>query len=966
MIDKRLKWGTFWGRHLGGVSLPSMLALIVLVLTSVLVFVAGLLPAGGQPTREIRLLRLLLEWSAVLVAWGLAGLAAVRYRVRRDSELIGLAWVFAFLGSIDAVASIGGWLQGGGEASWSLFGWTLGRIYLVVALLATATLATAVADRRIAARWISLICGLSGLAVLIAVATAAAGLHPGWRLSGLALPRPWELPPAFLLLLGAFFLFPQLHRLRPTLLSHALILASVPFILCHLLLAWGSPDPFSPALLFSLGLRLLGYVALLVGLAMELVQTSSQGQDAVVGLQTAQLELDKRSREIERIDQQLVVKEVERRRAASSLRMLEKAVETMSLGVTITNLEGKILYVNPADAEMHGYKVEELQGKSARTYAPQRSKTVSPDSPPETYQAWTRERINVTRSGEEFHVRLVSDVVRGPEDESLAVVTLCEDIGEQLAIREALERRERILEVIGLATESFLGTSAWEQKVEQVLKRLGEATRADRVYLSRFDDPDDIPTVPSGQSWMAPDSGVEDTRTGMRHLPPRGGLFERWRARLEDGGILEGAVKDLPAEEREVLEARGVQSLAVVPIFRQSRWCGFLCLEDRQPGRHWSPVELEALRVAARAFGAAIQRRQTEEALAASEAKYRDLLESANDLIQSISPGGHFEFVNRAWLTALGYQRQEVECLSAWDVIHPRHHEHCRKIMERIMHGDSAERIEVDFVTKGGELISVEGSLTRRLEDGRTVATLGIFRDITERKQVDRMKQEFVSTVSHELRTPLTSIVASLGLLSSGRLAEKPEAVSDLLVVARRNSDRLLQLINDLLDLQKLAAGKMRLRIEPLDPAPLLQEVLEDISTLAESFKVRLQLTHPGKPLQALADRDRLMQVFNNLLSNAIKFSPAGEVVLVKVEPCQDKVLFSVADHGEGIPPEFQHRIFDKFTQVDSSPTRKAGGSGLGLSIVKGLVEQMQGQVWLESRPGEGTTFFVELPALPN
>lgn len=455
--------------------------------------------------------------------------------------------------------------------------------------------------------------------------------------------------------------------------------------------------------------------------------------------------------------------------------------------------------------------------------------------------------------------------------------------------------------------------------------------------------------------------GAEETAPTLLDRPHRLELPARWEEALRAGETLCGRVAELPPREQKQLIRRDVRSFALVPLFVQSQWQGYLCLEAANEDREWSHAELEALKTASRTFGASIERRQDEEALAASEAKYRDLLEGANDLVQSVSPDGRFQFVNRAWKETLGYSDDEVRDLTIWDVVRPAPHESRRNVLQSMLVDDGRARIEATFVSRTQEEIMVEGVVTCRYEDGLPVAAQGIFRDITERKQLDRMKQDFLSTVSHELRTPLTSIIASLGLLESGRLADQPERHGELLSVAHRNSIRLLKLINNLLDLQKLAARKMSFRRDVLSVRGVLDEAMDGIEAYADQSRVRLLRLEVPPSLELLGDRDRLIQVLNNLLSNAIKFSPEDAEVAVGAYERRDRIVLSVSDQGPGIPEEFLSRLFDQFTQADATQTRAAGGSGLGLSIARGLVEGMGGQIRVETALDRGTTFFVEL-----
>lgn len=261
--------------------------------------------------------------------------------------------------------------------------------------------------------------------------------------------------------------------------------------------------------------------------------------------------------------------------------------------------------------------------------------------------------------------------------------------------------------------------------------------------------------------------------------------------------------------------------------------------------------------------------------------------------------------------------------------------------------------------TKG--LIWVEGrAVPQHCPDG-SVMWHGFISDITERKHLERLKDEFVSTVSHELRTPLTSITGSLGLINGGALGAVPDAIKDMLAIAEGNSRRLRQLIDDLLDMDKLIAGKMSFDLQPIKLDELLAECDASHQGFAQHLGVRL--LHSNCPdLQVLADAQRLQQVLSNLLSNALKFSPAQGEVRLYSELEGHSVRILVSDQGPGIPADFTARIFKKFSQADASDSRQKGGTGLGLAISKELIERMGGTIGFVSEPQRGSTFWIELP----
>lgn len=260
-------------------------------------------------------------------------------------------------------------------------------------------------------------------------------------------------------------------------------------------------------------------------------------------------------------------------------------------------------------------------------------------------------------------------------------------------------------------------------------------------------------------------------------------------------------------------------------------------------------------------------------------------------------------------------------------------------------------------------LIWLEGRAMPQPRADDSILWHGFVTDITQRKHLEQMKNEFVSTVSHELRTPLTSIAGSLGLINGEALGPVPNAMREMLSIAQSNSQRLRQLIDDLLDMDKLLAGKMNFIPQQLDIDSFLAECVTSHQGFARQHDV--QLTYTGGPVaQITADPMRLQQVLSNLLSNALKFSPAGSQVLLSAQELGGQIRILVVDQGPGVPAEFVDRLFEKFSQADASDRRQKGGTGLGLAISKELIERMGGCIGFYPRPGGGSVFWVELPAL--
>ena len=246
--------------------------------------------------------------------------------------------------------------------------------------------------------------------------------------------------------------------------------------------------------------------------------------------------------------------------------------------------------------------------------------------------------------------------------------------------------------------------------------------------------------------------------------------------------------------------------------------------------------------------------------------------------------------------------------------------------------------------------------------EGQLISVIAQGRDVTAQMEAERLKKEFTSTLSHELRTPLTSIIGSLQLINAGVLGDVPKDVMELTEVAERNGQRLLDLINDILDIEKIESGKLTLNPELIRVDELVRESVVLNKGFGDRFKVRFEPRGALSQREVNADRKRLLQVMTNLLSNAAKFSPEGENVEITTEDRDQNLRIGVHDRGPGIPEAFRARIFGRFNQADSTTSRQKGGTGLGLAICKRLIEMMNGRIGFEDREGGGTTFWFELP----
>lgn len=317
-------------------------------------------------------------------------------------------------------------------------------------------------------------------------------------------------------------------------------------------------------------------------------------------------------------------------------------------------------------------------------------------------------------------------------------------------------------------------------------------------------------------------------------------------------------------------------------------------------------------------------------------------------------------YANDGAVELLGRERASVLASTAYDLLADSEHDQLRRSLAEAERG-GISRFDATVSQTPGDDVPVEISLQRVRDPALArAAWIGVFRDISARRRVERLQSEFISTVSHELRTPLTSIRGSLGLVSAGVTGPLPPEAKEYIDIALSNSERLVRLINDILDVEKMESGRVEFRFESIP----LRDLFARVGVAVRGAEIAWPVAPPE--LEVVVDPDRFVQVLVNLVSNAAKFSPAGERVEIRSSTREDRVRIEVRDHGPGIPKQFRERVFQRFAQADTSITRERGGTGLGLSIAKTIVERMRGTIGFEDAIGGGTIFFVELPALPS
>lgn len=365
------------------------------------------------------------------------------------------------------------------------------------------------------------------------------------------------------------------------------------------------------------------------------------------------------------------------------------------------------------------------------------------------------------------------------------------------------------------------------------------------------------------------------------------------------------------------------------------------------------------------------EQHEAEEALHLATRQRELILESVGDGIYGIDMEGRLSFINEAAARALGYKPDELTGRDIHEIIHHSHADGTpysrmtSPILQGMRRQETVRMRDEVFWRHDGTSIPVEYSANPLIEDGHISGMVVAFQDVSERLRLGKMKDEFISTVSHELRTPLTSLRASLGLISSGSLDKRPEKQRQMIEMAIGNCDRLVRLVNDILDFDKVEKGRLPLHRTTVEAVDLLRRAADVAHTSATQVHISFRIE--AVPAQVMADEERIMQVLNELVANAIKFSQPETLIHLSAERAgESEVCFQIEDQGQGIAPEKLDRIFDRFQQGDASDSRALGGTGLGLALCRSIVEQHGGRIWAESTPGKGSRFLFTLPAAPG
>lgn len=492
-----------------------------------------------------------------------------------------------------------------------------------------------------------------------------------------------------------------------------------------------------------------------------------------------------------------------------------------------------------------------------------------------------------------------------------------------------------------------------------------------------------IAFVDADRQWFKSSRGLD-----VRELP-RDVLFSGHVVATEAPLVVADATQDPRFSDSPVVN--GVPTIrfyAGVPLRTPDGFVvGTFCALDEEPRRLTGATEATAVEMLGLLAGQVVEileleRQHTKAApephddpveygelrIALGPNQFMAALDQTKEAVLVIDPASlRFTYANRGAVSHLGYAMDVLLVKTPLDFTPDLDESGYRQLLEPLITGPSrVTTFETVHRHRDGHDIPVEIALRYIAPPGEKPCFVSVVRDISERKSLDKLKREFVSIVSHELRTPLTSIRGSLGLVANGITGQLPPEAQVYVDIALSNCERLVGLINDILDIEKIRSGSTKLHMQPVDLVSIIRTAVAGEEADAAAHHVALSFVEDVPDVEVLADKDRLLQVLTNLISNAVKFGGPGKPVELSMIKQDNRIRVNVRDHGPGIPDQFAEHVFERFTQEDSSNTRSRAGAGLGLSIAKTLIEAMLGEIGFETTPDDGTTFFFDLPVLPS
>jgi PAS domain S-box-containing protein len=600
--------------------------------------------------------------------------------------------------------------------------------------------------------------------------------------------------------------------------------------------------------------------------------------------------------------------------------LLATALEHVADAIEITDSEANYLYVNPAFTKITGYTQKEVIGKTPaalfrsgqyeNNFYEQIFATI------EKGEIWRGLLVSKRKDGTLYDQEVTLSPILNQKGLLTNIVAAKRDISDRLRAEKALRKSEERLESVLRGSKD--GFWDWNVQTNQIFYSTRWKQMRGFAEHEIGSDPDEC------IKRVHPDDADAFTQALQDHLAQKNKtFFVEYRTLCKDGS--------------------------------------YLWILDR--GQAFWDEAGNAVRMAGLETDIT-QQKQIEATLKEAERRWRSLLENVQLVVVNLDRFGKVEYVNPFFLELTGYRQEEV-IGKDWfaDFLPQSQKQQGHQCFLEMLAQEFHPYYQNPILTKSGQerAIAWNNTLLHNAQ-GEIIGTTSIGEDITERQMMERTKDEFISVVSHELRTPLASIQGGLNLISSGLMNPESDKGRHVIEIVAENADRLVLLVNDILELERLKLGKVKLLLHTCNAADLMGKARDMMQVLANHSRITLAVFPQG--IQIYADCDRIIQVLTNLISNAIKFAPEGSTISLTVELQKEskQVLFKVEDQGRGIPADKLDSIFERFQQVDASDSRKKGGTGLGLAICRSIIEQHGGKIWAESVLDQGSTFCFTLP----
>jgi PAS domain S-box-containing protein len=553
----------------------------------------------------------------------------------------------------------------------------------------------------------------------------------------------------------------------------------------------------------------------------------------------------------------------------------------------------------------------------------------------------------------------------------LAVVSLGSFLAAAAWLNHFLLRRERsetLLQIESAATQAVNKDSSLENTVMAVLEAL--CVDLDWSFAALWIVDGRSNQLDCALAWHEPEHNCDAFLNVTQHTQFQAGEELPGQAfALNKPVWVKDMAKHATFRRASAASQSGLHTGLAFPVSAGEKVIGVFELFSHKAEQYDEDL-LHSVELVGSQIGQFIQRKQVEEIIHETETRLTAILSSMGEGICQIDNDGNLVYLNTRGEELLGYRADELVGQNMHDVIH-RHHPDGKivsadtcPIRQAVKKAEAYEASNDFFQRKDGSFFPVEYVSTPLNMSNTVTGAVLCFRDITERQEIQRRVNEFYSTVSHELRTPLTSIRGALGLLEGGKGGELSPKALHLIQVGRAEADRLVRLINDILDIKKIEAGKLELNLSEVFIDELIMDTRDAVAAIAAEAGVKI-VTEIATTGSIRADQDRITQVLTNLMSNAIKFSPPGSQVLIRTSPGKlaGNIRVSIMDQGPGIKSSEMAKLFGMFQQLDASDRRVKGGTGLGLAITKAIVQQHDGIIGVDSTEGKGSNFWFELPS---